>query len=569
MGMDPQSPETLLGRVIARYELTEFIGSGATGLVYRGRLTEAPIEERTGLAPLLLPEEAAIKLLVPPVGSSPKELKEFRSRFEREARILSELNHPHILRVLAYGDDAGSGMSYMILPYMAGGSLAKVIAERGPLPLPEVSRILTTIADALDYAHRHNVVHRDVKPGNILLDAAGIPALGDFSIVRQLSEGASLRTSTGRMMGTPAYMSPEQFDDSSKAGPAADIYSLGMVAYEMVTGHTAFSSTSWVQALRQHLQETPPLPQTLRPDLSAPDQAAIMRAVEKDPAQRFPTASAFAEAFALGLDGIYANGLTRFASLSERPTEEESGARTQIISHADTADPSTRLAAASVGRTRLGVLGGAVALLVIISCVLGALFLGSGGPLHAFFGGRSTPTSKPLAQTTATHAAAATATSGHTTSDPASHPTATPKPKSNTSGGGGPVSAPTNTPVVIIAPPTVTPTPTPTPRPPTPTPVPQHFETTGPNGSGTFTNYTNAGGYVGQSLAGYQTVQVSCRVQGWQRSGSPAGDNWWYRLVPSPWNNNYYAYADNFYNNGQTSGPINNGVLVDASVPLC
>ncbi|HEX5572676.1 MAG TPA: serine/threonine-protein kinase, partial [Ktedonobacterales bacterium] len=292
MNIGPQRPEALLGQVIAGYELVEYIGTGATGLVFRGRLTDAPIVEKTNFKPPLLPDEAAIKLLVPPIGSTQKELDEFHSRFRLEARVLSELDYSSILRVLAYGDDAASGMSYMILPFMAGGSLASVIAERGPLPLPEVARILTPIAAALDYAHRHNVVHRDVKPGNILLDATGAPALSDFSIVRLLSEGGSMRTTTGRMMGTPAYMSPEQFDDSSKVGPAADIYGLGMVAYEMVTGRAAFASTSWAQAMRQQLQAAPPEPRTLRPDLPEPAQAAILRALEKDPARRFPTATA-------------------------------------------------------------------------------------------------------------------------------------------------------------------------------------------------------------------------------------------------------------------------------------
>jgi serine/threonine protein kinase len=310
MRTDAQRPESMIGRVIAGYELTEYLGSGATGRVFRGRRAPGSTErlEPIGAVPTQFPRDAAIKLLVPPFASTQDELDEFQRRFLREARTLRQLNHPHIVPVIDSGSDDHAGFFYMTLPFMAGGSLAERITSQGPLPLRDVSAVLTDIASALDYAHQQGIVHRDIKPGNILLDLQGASFLCDFSIVRVLSDAATHRTATGRVMGTPAYMAPEQFDDSSKIGPAADIYGLGMVTYAMVMGQPAFRSTSWFQAMKQHMQDAPAPPGLQRPDLPAPAGAAILRALEKKPLDRFRSASEFASAFVLGLSGRSAAG---------------------------------------------------------------------------------------------------------------------------------------------------------------------------------------------------------------------------------------------------------------------
>lgn len=185
------------------------------------------------------------------------------------------------------------------------------------------------------------------------------------------------------------------------------------------------------------------------------------------------------------------------------------------------------------------ILGLIVAILTIISLTLG--IINTGGTLFGFF----SPNSPMPTSTTKLLSSPTTAPTAQSTATPTLQPTATP---------------------------TSIPTPTPSPTPPpthTTTPGALYDETAGPYGSGTFTNYMNAGGTPGKEIAAYGTVEVSCRVTGWQRSGSPSGDNWWYRVQSSPWSNQFYAYADNFYNNGQTSGNVNNGVLVDANVPLC
>src|SRR5262249_47785140 len=156
---------------------------------------------------------------------------------------------------------------------------ARLMQPASPLPLTEVADVLRQLAEALDHAHSVGVVHRDLKPGNILLDEAGQAHIADFSIARLLSETQTNLTTTGRIMGTPAYMAPEQFT-SSKVEPTADIYSLGMVAYQLVTGAVAFPSDSLPQVMRAQLQEPPSPPRLRRSDLPEPAEAAILRALE-------------------------------------------------------------------------------------------------------------------------------------------------------------------------------------------------------------------------------------------------------------------------------------------------
>ena len=299
-------PEGLVGQSIAGYRLDKLLGVGATGAVFLGtRLPETTgIVERTGALPTELPQQTAIKVLILPWQLTADEREDFRKRFIREAQTLQRLRHPHIVPVLTFGEDSATGLMYMILPYMSGGTLASTLANaKGGLPFAVVSNYLTQIAAALDYAHSQGVIHRDIKPANVLLDGAGQPYLADFSIVRLVADTHTKLTTTGRIMGTPRYMAPEQISGAGPLGPAGDIYSLGMVVYEMLTGRVAFDAGSLMEMIQRHVQVAPPPPHQLRPDLPPPAEAAVLRALAKQPQDRFTSAGMFAYAFAAGLQG--------------------------------------------------------------------------------------------------------------------------------------------------------------------------------------------------------------------------------------------------------------------------
>jgi serine/threonine protein kinase len=318
MGSDTES-DALLNKVVSGYRLVECIGLGASSWVYRGiRVSESPREGET----IIFPDEAAVKLFTV-TGSSIQERARNRKRFLAEAEALKRLKHSNILPVISAGDDAASGRPYIIMPFMAGGSLMHLIAHKGALPLDQVDDILRQVAAALDFAHsaittgddkRPAIIHRDIKPANILLDLAGKPYLSDFGIARILSETMSLHTLSGGFMGTPAYVAPEQIRDASRVDARADIYGLGMVVYEMVTGHIAFQDSDLYSLLHRQVFETPISPHVARPDLPQPAAAAILKALAKAPEDRFPHAASFASAFSDGLKGIWTAGLKESSS---------------------------------------------------------------------------------------------------------------------------------------------------------------------------------------------------------------------------------------------------------------
>ncbi|HEY7127270.1 MAG TPA: serine/threonine-protein kinase [Ktedonobacterales bacterium] len=302
MFMNAQGP---IGQVIGGYRIEKMLGPGATGAVFLGQSVTSP------------QTQVAVKILVVPWNAPPEDRANFQTRFRHEAQALKHLNHPHILSILAFGEEAG--MHYMVLPYMAGGTLADYLRQHGgTLPLNQVASYLSGLASALDYAHSQNIIHRDIKPGNILLDAQGRPYLADFSIAR-LMDTLTRLTMSGQAMGTPAYMSPEQADGKN-VGVAADVYSLGVVVYELVTGRLPFQANSLPEFIKKHANEPPPSPRMYRTDLPEAANAVILQALAKQPAQRFSSAGAFAQAFALGIQGQWAPGVTNPGSLTQQPT---------------------------------------------------------------------------------------------------------------------------------------------------------------------------------------------------------------------------------------------------------
>jgi len=223
-------------------------------------------------------------------------------RFLREVRITARLNHPHILPLLDSGE--AGGFVYYAMPYVEGESLRERLARERQLPLADALRIALEVADALSYAHSHDVVHRDVKPENILVES-GHAVVADFGIARAITEaGGGRLTETGIAVGTPAYMSPEQAVGSQELDGRSDLYSLGCVLYEMLAGHPPFTGMTAQEILaRQSLDAVPRLA-AARPQVPVAVEEAILTALAKIPADRFATASQLADALTSGAQGV-------------------------------------------------------------------------------------------------------------------------------------------------------------------------------------------------------------------------------------------------------------------------
>ena len=266
----------------AHYELDREIGRGGMGIVYRGR------DRR-------LKRTVAIKILPPELAFR----SEIKTRFLREAETAAQLSHPNIVPI--YTVDEADGLVYFVMAYVSGDNLAKRLHERGVLTVDETRRILRDVADALAYAHERGVVHRDIKPDNILLDdESGRPMVTDFGIARAVSDGDSRLTATGMAIGTPAYMSPEQAAGEREIDGRSDLYSLGILGYQMLAGEPPFSAGSTPAMLVKHISERPVPIEQRRADVPDDLARAVMMLLEKDPANRFPSAGALVTAIDSG-----------------------------------------------------------------------------------------------------------------------------------------------------------------------------------------------------------------------------------------------------------------------------
>ena len=244
---------------IGQYQEVEEVGRGGMAVVYRA------IAPDSGQA-------VAIKLMLGDLLGDPR----FRKRFQREAEVLQRLRHPAIVPILDHGEH--NGQPYLVMPYLTGGTLANQLT-RGALP-PASAALLAPIAAALDAAHRQGVIHRDVKPANILFDAAFRPYLTDFGIVKLLDESTAV-TQTGASLGTPGYMSPEQVRGLSLDG-RCDVYALGVILFEMLTGRLPFMSTNPYAQAFQHISDPIPDARAINPALAAGWQPIIERAMAKE-----------------------------------------------------------------------------------------------------------------------------------------------------------------------------------------------------------------------------------------------------------------------------------------------
>ena len=263
---------------IGPYEVLEAVGKGGMATVFRGRRRE------TG-------QIVAIKSIDPRVAANPVLMK----RFEQEYAAASRLRHPNIIQVWDFGLD--EGRPYLVMEFIDGENLGKRIARRGPLPEAEAVPIILQVADGLHSAHQHQMIHRDVKPENILLSRDGQAKLTDLGLIKDLNNGEPL-TRTRTTLGTIAFIAPEQFEDAKRAGVRCDIYGLGATLYHALTGILPFQGRRNLQILRKKLLNDFVPPHRLAPAVSARVDAAISRALDADPDKRQASCREFMDSIA-------------------------------------------------------------------------------------------------------------------------------------------------------------------------------------------------------------------------------------------------------------------------------
>ncbi len=383
---------------IGRYEIERKLGEGGMAVVY---LARDPFTKR----------QVAVKMLLMP--SQQFEIgRQLRARFEREAEIVAALEHPHIVPIHDFGEH--DGQPFIVMRYMTGGSLADRIKQRGRLSLAETADIIRKLASALDDAHQRGVVHRDLKPTNILFDGRGEPYVSDFGIAK-LGEAAAHLTGTGAAIGTPAYMSPEQVQGEKELDGRSDVYSLGVVIFEMLAGQTPYNADTPGKLMLKHVLEPVPRISTADPTLPAGCDAIILRALAKSRDDRYATA------------GDLADDLTQLAATTptmidtplpqiDRPSVTPQPAAPQPLPHTHTPTPPVETFAKRATSLRgvwtiAAVVVGVI--LIVIIAICGGTFA-----ISQFF--------NPVNRATATNAVAMIATAPAFTATRAYTPTLPP-----------------------------------------------------------------------------------------------------------------------------------------------
>jgi serine/threonine-protein kinase len=268
-----------------RYELGERLGVGGMSTV---RLAHDRRLER----------EVAVKVLAEHLAEDPQ----FVARFRREALAAARLVHPNIVQVFDFGLDEATGRHYIVMERIRGQSAAEILRERSILPVSEALSIVSHACRGLDYAHRNGVVHRDIKPGNLLRSEEGIVKVADFGIAKNLGDESSI-TQVGSVLGTAAYLAPEQAH-GEEAGPRADLYALGVVTYQLVSGRLPYEAQSLTELALKQQREAPPLLHQLNPEVTPQLAAAVDRALALEARDRFASAEEMRRALADGARGI-------------------------------------------------------------------------------------------------------------------------------------------------------------------------------------------------------------------------------------------------------------------------
>lgn len=358
---------------IGRYEIKKELGRGGMAVVYLGH---DPYMER----------DVAVKVLPSQFTDDP----EFRARFRREAQVIASLDHTAIVPVYDFGEH--EEQPFIVMRYMRGGSLADRLGEHGPLSVSEAADVLKRIGSALDEAHQKGIVHRDLKPGNILLDDHGQAFVSDFGIVK-VSE-ATVQYTGNSIIGTPGYMSPEQARGDQKIDGRSDVYSLGAIAFEMLTGKLPYEADTPMGVAMKHILDPVPDVRTVRPDLSLQTSTVISKAMAKEPAQRYDTCSEISAA----LDEVVAPAADETVLVP--PAKDKPGesletvidsAEEPSIAKSITPPVEARTGDAKETKRKVPVWAWAVGCLGLLGCAAVAVGLGAIG----YFGtivGNATPT---------------------------------------------------------------------------------------------------------------------------------------------------------------------------------
>jgi eukaryotic-like serine/threonine-protein kinase len=361
------------GDLIAdRYELEELVGSGGMSDVFRARDTQ-------------LDRRVAIKILHGRYAGDP----EYLERFRREARAVARLSHPNIVTVIDRGDDAGQ--QFIVFEHVDGENLKELVVRSGRLPVRRAIELALAVADGLAFAHQHGLVHRDVKPQNVLLSREGEVKVTDFGIARSLEVERGV-TQTGTVLGTGEYLAPEQAS-GKPVSAETDVYSLGVVLWEMLAGEVPFVGENFVAVALRHVNDPVPSVRDFRPDVSSRLATAVEKALAKDPAARFPSMAALAKELRACL-------AEPEGAVSPSPFEDD--AANTLIARANPAPAPARVRRRRSGRRPLGwvllalaVAGAAFAAVVLVAGtghhkgLLGGGGGGGGGsavPLHAVAG---------------------------------------------------------------------------------------------------------------------------------------------------------------------------------------
>ncbi|MBL8165492.1 MAG: protein kinase [Anaerolineae bacterium] len=264
------------GEIVGPYQVVNQLGQGGMASVYKAYHAK-------------LDRHVAIKVL----HQAFKEDPDFIARFEREAQIVAKLEHPHIVPVYDYSEH--EGQPYLVMKFVEGRTLKRVLSD-GPLPLESITSIMGSVAGALTYAHQKGVLHRDIKPSNIMIDTNGVPYLTDFGLARIAQAGASTM-SADMILGTPQYISPEQAAGTGTLDARTDIYSLGVILYEMVVGRVPYNADTPYAIVHKHIYDELPRPSSINPEIPPAVEDVLVRALAKQPEGRFVSAVQMMDTF--------------------------------------------------------------------------------------------------------------------------------------------------------------------------------------------------------------------------------------------------------------------------------